>query len=80
MGNRVRSRPNDKPLQGLDRPRRFLFFFHRFAAQFRTALEESLYPRPSTAPGRIALARMPNSPSSMESVLAKPISAHLVAE
>ena len=34
----------DKPLERLDRHRRLLFFFHRFTAQFRTVLEDSLYP------------------------------------
>src|SRR5580704_10660761 len=34
---------------------------------------------PSTAPGAIALARMPQEPSSIASVLVKPITAHLVA-
>lgn len=33
---------------------------------------------PSTAPGRIALARVPKLPSSIESVLVKPISPHFV--
>ncbi len=34
---------------------------------------------PATAPGAMALTRMPCSPSSMDSVLVKPINAHLVA-
>src|SRR5690606_22340679 len=35
---------------------------------------------PSTAPGRIALARMPSGPNSMASDLVKPTTAHLDAE
>jgi hypothetical protein len=33
---------------------------------------------PSTAPGRMALTRMPNSPSSIDSVLVKPMRPHFV--
>ena len=65
-------------LERLVRERVQAFLRHRSSARRGPRLEHALHAFAATGPGRIALARIPNVPSSMDSVFVKPMTPHLL--